>query len=55
MPPLRVLHCKVVPPKSALDGTSSVPTDAEKEPEPEKDPAEVQVPRLGMASRKTPA
>lgn len=46
MPPLRVLHCKVLPPKSGtIDGIASVPTElepAEKEPEPEKDPAEVQ-------------
>ena len=45
MPPLRVLHCKVVPPKT-FDGTSSVPVptelSADKEPEPEKDPAEVE-------------
>ena len=45
MPPLRVLHCKVLPPKNVtVDGISSVPTELEleKEPEPEKDPAEVQ-------------
>ena len=46
MPALRVLHCKVLPPKNGtVDGSASVPTEleqAEKEPEPEKDPAEVQ-------------
>lgn len=46
MPALRVLHCKVLPPKNGtVDGIASVPTElehAEKEPEPEKDPAEVQ-------------
>lgn len=46
MPALRVLHCKVLPPKNGtVDGSASVPTEleqAEKEPELEKDPAEVQ-------------
>ena len=45
MPALRVLHCKVLPPKNGtVDGSASVPTELEqeKEPEPEKDPAEVQ-------------
>ena len=54
MPPLRVLHCKVVPPKT-FDGTSSVPVptelSADKEPEPEKDPAEVEAQQKDLKSK----